>query len=219
MLARFDVAQRGDALDMLRSLPDSSGAVMVFDPQHRGVLDRLKFGNEGVRQIGRAALPPMSDEYIDACLREAARVLRPSAYVFLWVDTFNLCMAAHRRVSDVLPPVDLIAWDCLRMGMGKRSRRRGDYVLMLQKPPIAAKSWTDHAIPSRWQERVDRDRHPHCKPTELTARLITAITKPGDLVIDPAAGSFLTLEIAQLTGRKFIGVDITWGQNERNTSS
>src|SRR3954471_18700147 len=57
MLARFDVAQRGDALDMLRSLPDSSGAVMVFDPQHRGVLDRLKFGNEGVRQIGRAALP------------------------------------------------------------------------------------------------------------------------------------------------------------------
>ena len=207
---RLDVTQRGDALELLQSLQDSCAAVVIFDPQHRSVLDHLKFGNEGARQIGRAALPAMPEAYIDHCLRECARVLVPGGYCMRWIDTYGLCEAHHLRVADCLKCVDLIAWDNLRPGMGKRSRRRGDYVLILQKKPITAKTWTDHAIPSRWAERVDRRRHPHIKPTELTARLIGAVTRPGDLIVDPAAGSFLTLEIALLTGRRFVGCDIAW---------
>jgi site-specific DNA-methyltransferase (adenine-specific) len=210
----FDVAQRGDALELLRFLPDCSAAVVVFDPQHRSVLDHLKFGNEGARQIGRAALPTMSEAYIDCCIREAARVLIPSGYVFLWVDTYRICEGSHLRVVDALKCVDLIAWDSLRMGMGKRSRRRGDYVLTLQRPPITPKTWRDHGIPSRWAEQVDRRRHPHIKPTELTSRLIGAVSKPGDLVVDPAAGSFIVLEIAQLLGRRFIGCDLAWDRTK-----
>jgi hypothetical protein len=60
------------------------------------------------------------------------------------------------RVANILACVDLIAWDNSRMGMGKRSRRRGDYVVVLQRPPIVAKNWRDHGIPSRWIEKVDR---------------------------------------------------------------
>jgi site-specific DNA-methyltransferase (adenine-specific) len=75
-----NVAQRGDALDLLCSLPASCSPLAFFDPQHRGVLDKLAFGNEGSRQRGRAALPAMSESYIDACLREIARVLAPSGY-------------------------------------------------------------------------------------------------------------------------------------------
>jgi site-specific DNA-methyltransferase (adenine-specific) len=205
---RFNVAQRGDALELLRSLPDRNASVVFFDPQHRSVLDHLKFGNEGARQVGRAALPTMSEPYTDLCLRESARILTPSGYVFYWLDTFCLCMGAHLRVADVLRPVDLIAWDNLKMGMGKRSRRRGDYVLLLQRPPITAKSWRDHSIPSRWAEKVDRRRHPHIKPTELTSRLIGAVTAPGDLVVDPAAGSFTVMHAAHQLGRNFIGCDL-----------
>jgi site-specific DNA-methyltransferase (adenine-specific) len=205
---RFNVAQRGDALELLRSLPDRNASVVFFDPQHRSVLDHLKFGNEGARQVGRAALPTMSEPYTDLCLRESARILTPSGYVFYWLDTFCLCMGAHLRVADVLRPVDLIAWDNLKMGMGKRSRRRGDYVLLLQRPPITAKSWRDHSIPSRWAEQVDRRRHPHIKPTELTSRLIGAVTAPGDLVVDPAAGSFTVMHAAHQLGRNFIGCDL-----------
>src|SRR5262249_54455875 len=49
-------AQQGDALELLKSLPDASAALVLFDPQHRGVLDKLKFGNEGERQRERCAL-------------------------------------------------------------------------------------------------------------------------------------------------------------------
>jgi site-specific DNA-methyltransferase (adenine-specific) len=211
----FDIAQRSDTLMLLQGLPDCSAAIVIFDPQHRSVLDHLKFGNEGARQVGRAALPAMSEAYIDHCLREAARILIPSSYVFLWIDTYRLCEGAHLRVADVLRPVDLIAWDSLRMGMGKRSRRRGDYVLVLQKPPVIASNWCDHGIPSRWAEKVDRRIHPHAKPTELTARLIGAVTRVGDLVVDPAAGSFTVLEIAQLMGRRFIGCDLAWREQAK----
>src|SRR5262249_8134334 len=71
-------AQSGDALALLQSLPDCCTPVVFFDPQHRDVLDKLKFGNEGARQKGRAMLPAMTGSYIDACCHESVRVLRPS---------------------------------------------------------------------------------------------------------------------------------------------
>jgi site-specific DNA-methyltransferase (adenine-specific) len=183
-----NVPQGGDALALLCSLPDSSTPLVFFDPHYRGVLDKLKYGNEGARQKGRFKLPAMSSDYIDACCREAARVLKPSDYLLRWTDTFHLCEGDHRRVTE-LKCVDLIAWDSLRIGNGYRTRRRGDYLLVLQKPPLAAKStWRDHGIPNRWPEKVKRGVHPHTKPVGLISRLISATTQPGDLVVDPAAG-------------------------------
>jgi hypothetical protein len=44
-----DVAQRGDALELLRSVPDASTPLTFFDPQYRGVMDKLDYGNEGAR--------------------------------------------------------------------------------------------------------------------------------------------------------------------------
>ena len=182
-----DVALRGDALrTLLRSLPDGCTPLVFFDPQYRGVLEKLKYGNEGARQKGRFALPAMTDDYIDQCCREAARLLAPSAYLLRWSDTFHLCEGDHRRIADVLKCVDLIDWDNLRPGNGYRTRRRGDYLLVLQKPPLRAKAtWRDHGIPislaregrpqnsspreaGRPDRKADRRRHsagrPGCRP-------------------------------------------------------
>ena len=49
-----DVALREDALTLLRSLPDGCTPLVFFDPQHREVLDRLQYGNEGARQSDAA---------------------------------------------------------------------------------------------------------------------------------------------------------------------
>jgi site-specific DNA-methyltransferase (adenine-specific) len=211
---RRNSAQRGDALALLQSLPDCCTPLVFFDPQHRDALDRLAYGNEGARQKGRALLPAMTSDYVDVCCRETDRVLGPSGYLLQWVDTFRLCEAYHLRIANVLKCVDLIAWDSERIGNGYRSRRRGDYLLVLQKPPLAAKStWHDHSIPSRWIEKVDRKIHPHAKPIGLITRLIGAITEPGDLVVDPAAGSFVVMRAARALGRDFIGCDITYTEN------
>ena len=207
--------QYGDALALLQSLSNCCTPLVFFDPQHREIYDKLKFGNEGARQKGRAQLRAMTSDYVDACCREVARVLRPSGYLLQWVDTFRLCEAYHLRIADVLKCVDLIAWDSLRPGMGKRSRRRGDYLLALQKPPLAAKAtWRDHGIPNRWPEKTERRIHPHLKPIGLIGRLIGAVTRPGDLVVDPAAGSFVVMRAAMERGRQFIGCDLAYGNSE-----
>jgi site-specific DNA-methyltransferase (adenine-specific) len=207
-----NVAQRGDALVLLQSLSDACAPLVFFDPQHRAVLDKLKFGNEGARQRGRARLPAMGEDYIDAVCLEIARVLKPSGYCMRWLDTFGLCEGHHLRIP--LKPVDLIAWDSTRIGMGKRSRRRGDYLLVLQKPPIHARTWRDRGIPSRWIEKIDRRLHPHIKPIGLLTRLIAATTQPGDLIVDPAAGSFVVMHAAHQLGREFVGCDLAYDGGE-----
>jgi site-specific DNA-methyltransferase (adenine-specific) len=208
-----NVMQRGDALELLQTLSEGCTRLIFFDPQHRANLDKLQYGNEGARQQERYLLPQMPSEYIDACCREAVRVLRPSGYLMLWQNAFGVCEGYHLRFADALQCVDLFAWDNLQMGMGYRARRRGDYLVVLQKPPILAKvTWRDHGIPDRWSEKIDRKRHPHIKPIGLITRLIGAVTKPGELVVDPAAGSFVVMHAAHQLGREFVGVDIALGQ-------
>lgn len=50
--------------------------------------------------------------------------------------------------------------------------------------------------------------HPTEKPVGLITNLITSVTKPGDLILDPFAGSGSTLVAAKKTGRRFIGVEL-----------
>ena len=94
--------------------------------------------------------------------------------------------------------------------MGARSRRTCEYLAVLQKPPFKAKeTWKDHSIPDVWTEKVTaRADHPHKKPVGLQRRLIAAVTKPDDVVVDPCAGSYSVLTACDLEGRIFVGCDI-----------
>jgi len=51
-------------------------------------------------------------------------------------------------------------------------------------------------------------KHPTQKPLELLRRIVLASTKPGDIILDPFAGSSTTGIAAATHGRKFIGVDL-----------
>src|SRR5262249_41686467 len=152
----------------------------------------------------RARLPAMTPEYITAVIVEFARVLKPAAYLMRWTDKYVLCEGRHLGIStDLFKIVDLIATDNERIGMGYRSRYRGDFLLVMQRPPIKARAtWSDHGIPDRWVEKVDRSVHPHSKPIGLIQRLIAATTAVGDTVIDPAAGSFNAMTAAHQLGRQ-----------------
>jgi site-specific DNA-methyltransferase (adenine-specific) len=193
-------------------LPARIARLVVFDPQYRTGLDKLKFGNEGERQKGRAALPQMDDDTIAFLLEEAERILHPSGHVAMWVDKFAIGSGQHlkylRRCRD-LRVVDLICWNKMDFGMGRRARCVSEYLVIIQKEPVRAKDvWIDHRLPDCWHEGRNPNRHPHAKPHVLTERIIRACTVKGDLVVDPCAGGYGTLDACQLTGREFIGCDI-----------
>ena len=208
----YNTRQQGCGLALLDSLGPECAKVVFFDPQYRGVLDRLSYGNEGARQKGRANLKQMPEEMITSFLKKVDRVLLPDGYLFLWVDKFHLCNGVDKWFEGLsLGVVDLITWDKGRMGMGYRTRRQSEHLMIFQKPPQRAKAtWKKHNIPDVWSERFSsRKGHPHKKPLGLQTALVEATTVAGDLVVDPAAGSFSVLEAVLSFGdRRFCGTDL-----------
>lgn len=58
MIPALNQRNRMDGLALLKRLNDNAIRAVFFDPQYRGVLDRLKYGNEGKsRGRARCALP------------------------------------------------------------------------------------------------------------------------------------------------------------------
>jgi site-specific DNA-methyltransferase (adenine-specific) len=49
--------------------------------------------------------------------------------------------------------------------------------------------------------------HPYQKPEKLLERVLSASSRPGDLVVDPFLGSGTTAVVAKRLGRKFIGFE------------
>lgn len=200
-----------DGLKFLSHLPNESIPVAFLDPQYRGILDKMKYGNEGKsREKRRSELIQMGQELIIEFIHGIEKALIPSGHLFLWIDKFHLCQGFDDWIEETqLEVVDLIVWDKERIGMGYRSRRTSEYCVVLQKQPKRAKGvWKVHNIPDVWRERKETIEHPHQKPLKLQAELIAAVTNEGDYVIDPAAGSFSVMKAAHLQNRNFIGCDL-----------
>lgn len=199
-----------DGMDLMQQIKSNTIKCVFFDPQYRGVLDKMNYGNEGARQRERHNLTQMSEETIVNFIKQIDNILTPSGHLFLWIDKFHLCEnSVGNWLKDTdLNIVDLITWNKQRMGMGYRSRRISEYLMVIQKSPKRVKDvWTIHNIPDVWEEKVDRT-HAHSKPIELQARLIEATTVKGDIIVDPASGSYSVMKSALSVGRRFLGGDL-----------
>ncbi len=207
-----------DGYNLLLNLPEESISATFFDPQYRSVLDKMDYGNEGERQIKRVKLQQMDDRVIINFLSAITDSLIPSGYLFMWIDKFILCEASHLRFFGAINfdktqmnLVDMITWDKQAFGMGYRSRRTAEHLLIYQKTPKMIKSWKDKSIRDIWSEKIEHPRsgNPHRKPTGLIERLINSVTNESDFVCDPCAGSYTVMDVCKKNNRNFIGSDIS----------
>ena len=199
-----------NGLTLLAQLDADCVPLCFFDPQYRGVLDKMQYGNEGEsRGRRRSELTQMREPEIVQFIQAIANTLIPSGHLFLWIDKYHLCTGVNPWLPEGLSIVDLITWDKGKIGMGYRTRRQSEHLLVIQKSPKRAKGvWQKHDIPDVWTETVSRNGHTHRKPVELQAALIEAVTLPGDVVLDPAAGSYSALDAALQVNRQFLGCDL-----------
>ena len=200
-----------DGLDLLEKIPTETIKACFFDPQYRGVLDKQKYGNEGIsRGKARCSLPQMSEKLIQEFIQKIDIVLMKSAHLFLWIDKFHLCQGIQDWFCKTnLQTVDMITWEKHKIGMGYRTRRKSEYLMILQKKPIRAKDiWISHNIPDVWAEKVTTDIHPHAKPIGLQKALIESVSQQNDIILDPSMGSGSVFTACTQTNRYFIGGDI-----------
>ncbi len=60
----------------------------------------------------------------------------------------------------------------------------------------------------RHTDDCESSGHPLPKPIALEKKLISRLSKPGDIVLDPFCGSGTTIVAAKSLGRKYIGIEI-----------
>ena len=157
--------------------------------------------------------PPYARALIEPCALEFARLVRR------WCLVFSDAESTHR-------------WRESLEAAGTRYVRTGAWVkpdAMPQfsgdRPSVGFEPCTIvHAFgPMRWNGgghaalwtyntvkggQGDRPDHPCPKPLPLMRELVTLFTDPGDLILDPFAGSGTTLLAAQIEGRRAIGIEL-----------
>jgi len=90
------------------------------------------------------------------------------------------------------------------------TRIKGDdvYVTKIDEKGVKENDvWEIPVINSQAKERLG---YPTQKPEALLERVIKASSNEGDTVLDPFCGCGTTIAVAEKTGRKWIGIDITY---------
>jgi site-specific DNA-methyltransferase (adenine-specific) len=217
---------KGDALAVLRDLPDASVDAVITDPPYssggamRG--DRVApadtkyvgFGNNTAgTYAGFSGDNRDQRGYLIWCtlwMTECQRILKPGGTFATFTDWRQLPTTTDAVQAGGLVWRAIAVWD---KGIGRpmrgRFRSHIEFVVWATNGPHAGIEGT--CLPSilRRSSPSAADRlHMTEKPVALIKDLLS-ITPPECVVLDPFAGSGTTGVAALNTGRQFIGVEIT----------
>ncbi len=233
MKAFINKVIQGDAIELMRQIPDNSVDMTFADPP-------FNLGKKYNSYYDKKDV----DEYIEWCklwLKEMVRITKPTGSIFVhniprWLTYFAsyLNEIAYFRHwiawnamgaplgKTLLPNHYGILWYTKQpkgfkfydiRGMHSRCRKCGiilqDYGgkknQMHPYGPLISDVWTDiHRI----RHKKRRDEHPCQLPVPLLERLILMTTEEEDIVLDPFIGTGTTAVAAKRLGRKYIAIDI-----------
>lgn len=210
--------EQGDALALLRELPDAHVDAVITDPP---------YSSGGRRENARSLRVSMTRAVDDAewiagdslstagfvwMMREIAiesrRVLVDGGHLLSFID-----WRMYPNLTAAIESADLrqhptLVWDKTHFGMGAVFRNQHEWIAHFTKgnpsPPNRRDTPNVLAYPA-----VRAGDHPTQKPVDLLRRLVDVVTSPGGLVLDPFAGSGTTGVAAIMEGRRFLGFEIT----------
>jgi site-specific DNA-methyltransferase (adenine-specific) len=216
----------GDCLDPmsgLASLADASIDLCLTDPPfdtrtHRAACSLPDA--TGRRRSGPLPFPPLDPSRTAELAHEFVRVTKR------WLIVF----AAERQLETWASAIEAAGGRFVRLGTAVKAnpapRFLGDRPgvgvdhLVIAHAGEGRTSWNGHGRPAVWSSppamfdvpagtaRGRRQLHPTQKPIALMRALIEDFSAPGELVVDPFAGSGSTLVAALELGRRALGWEI-----------
>ena len=214
----------GDAIEELAKLPASSVDLLVADPPYN-------LGKDYGNNIDDKAWHEYED-FTRQWLTQAIRVLKPTGtlYVFMGVR-FIAKLYTFLEEEFRLNFNGWITWHYTQ-GMGRKTgfSPRHEDLLYFTKSKQFTFNLDEVRVPQKYfRERnnmaganpgdvwqfshvhycsAERQPHPTQKPEALLQRIIASSSNEGDVVLDPFVGSGTTCRVAQVLGRKWLGIDI-----------
>ncbi|MBW4590110.1 MAG: DNA methylase [Aetokthonos hydrillicola CCALA 1050] len=186
----------GDCIHVMKTLPNCSVDFILTDPPY---LVRYK------SRDGRSIANDDNDRWLLPAFSEMYRVLKDNSFCvsfYGWnrVDRF---MEAWRKAG--FTPVGHFTFNKSYASSARftRSCHENAYLLAKGRPDKPQKPIRD-ILPWKY---TGNTLHPTQKPVEPLAQLIAAFSKPGEVVLDPFAGSASTAVAAWQTGRHYIAIE------------
>lgn len=201
----------GDCLEVMAAMPAKSVAHMIGDPPYS---EHTHSRTWTAKTIGRPTVYGGIDfAHIDRddAFRVAAEAARLAVRWFLaFTDVEGIALWREAVIAASLDYVRTCAWvkpDATPQFTGDRPAS-GFEVFVLAHPKGR----------KRWNAGGKRNVYTHCrvaggaahpttKPVDLMAEIIEDFTDPGDLVLDPFAGSATTGVACLRLGRSFLGIE------------
>jgi site-specific DNA-methyltransferase (adenine-specific) len=218
---------RGDALDVLRRLPDGSVDAIITDPPYssggafRG--DRTRSAKEKCEGGGYVNGKPPVDRpdfagdnrdqrsygyWCALWLGECLRVTNPGGVCCLFTDWRQLPTTTDALQAGGWVWRGIAVWDKTEAARPQRGwfRNQCEYVIWGSRGPMPEGG---ECLPGVWRMAVAPNVKLHLagKPVRLMRELV-AICSEGGTVLDPFMGSATTGLACVLTGRRFVGVEI-----------
>jgi DNA modification methylase len=188
---------QGDCTRVLRWLPNSFVDLVVTDPPYG-----VRYQDRSGRTIANDGDP----NRILGAFTDLYRVLKPNSicisfYGWGQVDAF---FRAWRGAG--FRPVGHIVWakDYASRTRYLHYRHEQAYVLAKGSPKMPEQP-IDDVQPWVYSGNPD---HPTQKAVQILMPLIEAFSQPGQLVLDPFAGSGSALVAAAISGRRYLGVEL-----------
>lgn len=233
-LELIDTYQIGDALEAVQSLPDACIDLVVTDPAYdslekwrsMGTTTRLSQSKSSSNQW----FDVVGEDYLFSLLKECYRVLKPDSHLYLVSDYETNVKLATKAPAIGFELKKSLIWEKVGKeklihcpscgsvagkkqglgspGMGYPYRSSYEMILFLAKGKRKIPENKGVRDVLKFPRIKGKDYYPTQKPEALLSVLMEQSSDPGDIVLDPFAGSGSTLVAAKRLGRHFLGVDI-----------
>ena len=220
----------GDAMTEMSRMPDDWVDLIVADPPYNS---GKNYGNN-IDSISWREYRDFTEDW----LTQATRVLKPTGSIYVFMGMRFISRLFIMMEEDFgLNFNGWVTWHYTQ-GMGRKNgfSPRHEDILHFTKTADFTFNLDDVRIPQKYFRKrnnmtganpgdvwefshvhycsAEREPHPTQKPEALLARIISASSHPGDLVLDPFVGSGTTCRVAQVLNRRWIGIEINPGYVE-----
>lgn len=233
----------GDALEILKSLPDKSVDHCFTDPPYNisGYDNKKKIGwlqsnKTWVKNKNFTKIDAKWDKFSDAdyitftkaWISELMRVLKPNGNIIIFGSYHNIYTIGYLLQEFDRKIINSIVWykrnafpnvtqrmlcestEHIIWAVNETQKKAKNWIFNYKEMKALnggvqmRNMWDIVATPGK--ERI-HGKHPSQKPMDVLNRLIVGMSKKGDVIIDPFMGSGTLPVVAQINGRKYIGID------------